>query len=113
MLLTSIDHFTAERAIHPGLVKIDVEGYEGRVLKGAERVLKEDRPLIVLELHRDVKQRFGDTRVALARRMHDLGYRAIFLTNHHDRLACRAIVADASSPLFQRQETDLVLFAPA
>ena len=33
------------------LLKMDVEGYEGRVLDGAERLLREHRPIIFLELH--------------------------------------------------------------
>jgi len=33
------------------LLKVDVEGYEGRVLDGAERLLREHRPVLVVELH--------------------------------------------------------------
>lgn len=112
MLLTSIDHFSAERGIRPDLIKMDVEGYEGKVLDGARRTLEHDRPMVLIELHRDVKQRFGETRAAVVGRMFDLGYRAIFLTDHHDRIACRAVVAERDCPLFRRQETDLVLFVP-
>lgn len=32
-------------------LKIDVEGYEGQVLAGAERVLFEDRPVLFVEVH--------------------------------------------------------------
>ena len=35
----------------PDLLKIDVEGSEGSVLDGAERILRERRPVIVVELH--------------------------------------------------------------
>ena len=41
-------------AILPGrvdLLKVDVEGYEGQVLNGAERLLQEYRPIIFLEIH--------------------------------------------------------------
>jgi FkbM family methyltransferase len=34
-----------------GFLKIDVEGYEGHVLAGAERILREDRPTLFLEIH--------------------------------------------------------------
>ncbi|HVG24960.1 MAG TPA: FkbM family methyltransferase [Thermoanaerobaculia bacterium] len=34
-----------------GLLKIDVEGHEPQVLRGAERLLRRDRPLVVLEQH--------------------------------------------------------------
>ncbi|MGH9363606.1 MAG: FkbM family methyltransferase, partial [Thermoanaerobaculia bacterium] len=33
------------------LLKVDVEGYEGQVLDGAERLLREHRPVLFLELH--------------------------------------------------------------
>lgn len=112
VLLTSLDHFTLEHAIHPGLIKIDVEGYEGKVLDGAAATLRRDRPLVVLELHRDKAQRHGTTRRDVVRRLFDLGYGALFLTDHHNRRKCRVVEAGPASPYFCRQETDLVLFVP-
>ena len=46
----SLDHVITQHAV-PQLVKIDVEGAELLVLKGAERLLKEHRPILVVELH--------------------------------------------------------------
>ena len=43
-----LDHF-----LKPGLVKIDVEGAEAYVLRGAERVLSECRPLFYIEVGSD------------------------------------------------------------
>lgn len=40
-----------------GLLKIDVEGHEPQVLCGAERLIRRDRPLIVLEQHARVIDR--------------------------------------------------------
>ena len=45
--ITTIDSFAK---LHPTLLKIDVEGYEIEVLKGAQKVLK-TRPKIMLEIH--------------------------------------------------------------
>lgn len=48
----SLDDFVY-RESHPvpNLIKIDVEGAEGKVLVGARRLLKEFKPIIICELH--------------------------------------------------------------
>lgn len=38
-------------ATHVDVIKIDVEGYEGHVLAGAQRIIEEHRPAIFLEMH--------------------------------------------------------------
>lgn len=40
-------------------LKIDVEGYEGQVLAGAEQLLERHKPTIFLELHPHIVGRFG------------------------------------------------------
>lgn len=49
--ITTLDAFAAERAIeHVGVLKIDVEGYEPEVIRGADRLLRECRiDLVVFE----------------------------------------------------------------
>lgn len=48
----SLDDFVFQECQPPpALIKIDVEGAEGRVLRGAVRLLKEFRPVIICELH--------------------------------------------------------------
>jgi FkbM family methyltransferase len=46
----SLDDFCDKRNIQPTLIKIDVEGYELNVIKGAKKVL-ENKPKLALELH--------------------------------------------------------------
>jgi hypothetical protein len=49
--LRTLDDFLAERKVGPvDLMKIDVETYEPRVLRGGARMLREDRPVIFLEI---------------------------------------------------------------
>jgi FkbM family methyltransferase len=110
LLITSIDHFAEERHVRPDVLKIDVEGYEGRVLRGARRTLAEHRPFVLLELHKDKKLRFGAHREDVAQVLFDLGYQGLFFTNHQKRRACDVVETGRGCPLLRRQETDLILF---
>jgi FkbM family methyltransferase len=47
----SLDQFFAESPQKVALVKVDAEGEEAAVLDGMERVLKRDRPVLLIELH--------------------------------------------------------------
>jgi FkbM family methyltransferase len=49
--IETVDRFCEDRNATPTVVKIDVEGYEVEVLRGARRVLTRDRPYIFIELH--------------------------------------------------------------
>ncbi|MDP1625097.1 MAG: FkbM family methyltransferase [bacterium] len=46
-----LDTFIASKKIHPGILKIDVEGAEGRVLEGGREFLAAHSPLILVEIH--------------------------------------------------------------
>jgi FkbM family methyltransferase len=109
ILMTSLDHFARGIGLWPDIVKIDVDGYEGRVLAGAAETLSR-RPFILLELHKDKKLRFGARRRDIANTLFNLGYRALFLTDHQDRLKCEVVAVESGDPLLERQETDLILF---
>ena len=45
----SLDDYTAQRALRPHSVKLDAEGAELAILSGMRRLLREDRPIIILE----------------------------------------------------------------
>ena len=47
----SLDDFVSSGGPIPSLVKVDVEGGESEVLRGAERVFTMHKPLLVAEVH--------------------------------------------------------------
>ena len=47
----SLDGYLESSALRPSLVKIDVEGAELAVLRGARRMLLEARPVVLVEIH--------------------------------------------------------------
>jgi FkbM family methyltransferase len=58
-------------------IKMDVEGAEPQVVRGAERLLREDRPVILSELHpTQLDRASGTTADAFLAQMKALGYRA-------------------------------------
>jgi FkbM family methyltransferase len=61
----SIDDFCAERGLRPDVLKIDVEGAEARVLRGARRFLAAGRGTIVLEVHPWALEQLGDSPAAV------------------------------------------------
>ena len=49
--LRTLDEVTAAWAVGPRLLKIDVEGAEGAVLRGARETLRRHRPIVAVEVH--------------------------------------------------------------
>lgn len=54
----TLDNFTKEKSIIPDLIKIDVEGHELSVLKGAEKFISKYHPTLIIEIeqrhHKDI-----------------------------------------------------------
>src|SRR5262249_50613948 len=76
--LVALDSEPMKRPIR--VIKMDVEGAEPLVIRRAERMLKEDRPLILSELHPTQLARASQSdAAAFLGQMRDLGYRAHLL----------------------------------
>jgi FkbM family methyltransferase len=56
------------------LIKIDVEGCEFKVLQGAERILKEEHPAVILEINDFALMKMGDNKEGIFSFMKKLGY---------------------------------------
>ena len=73
--MVALDEFKLPHPVR--FIKMDVEGAEPQVLKGAERLLEEDRPVILSELHPTQLQRAsGVTADELLAQLPGFGYRA-------------------------------------
>jgi len=49
--ISTLDTLVAEVAVCPDLIKVDVEGFEFEVLRGADHVLRHIRPVLLIEIH--------------------------------------------------------------
>lgn len=110
LTVTTIDRFCADHGVAPRLMKMDVDGYEGKILRGGKNLLTTTKPTILLELHRDEAQRDGITRAQVADTLFEAGYKALFLTDHHVRERCQLVPVRPGHPLLARQETDMLVF---
>jgi len=71
--LTTLDHAISGKDIR--LIKMDVEGFEGEVIKGAYSVLSGDRPLaLIVELSK-LARKFGASVRSIHGSIIDLGFR--------------------------------------
>ena len=75
MPVVALDALALRRPVR--FIKMDVEGAEPQVVRGAERLLREDRPVILSELHpTQLERASGVTADAFLSQMDALGYRA-------------------------------------
>ena len=56
-------------------IKLDVDGYETKILRGARELLKRDRPTLIVEMGDYWQQSVGDSIEALVEVLDDVGYR--------------------------------------
>ena len=76
ILVASLDHLAAAGVVEPpDLVKMDIEGYELNALRGMERLLREHRPDLLIEVHPDMLADLGQSDQELDAYLADLGYR--------------------------------------
>jgi FkbM family methyltransferase len=56
------------------LLRMDVEGYEYNILEGARETIKRDRPMMFIEIHRDLMKNFGYSAVKLFKLLAEYDY---------------------------------------
>src|SRR3990167_5170746 len=71
----TLDSFFENSSLKPELIKIDVEGAEIKVLKGAIRTLKKCKPIIFLSIHPTEIELLGNSISELSDIINEIGYR--------------------------------------
>ncbi len=108
--ITSIDHYCADRGVVPDAIKIDVDGYEAKVIPGGMATFRRHRPVTLLELHRArYISRFGVSRTAILRPLFDAGYNALLIEDHMSH-GSSVTPVEADSPVIERDQTDMYVF---
>lgn len=109
--IDSIDHFCSAHDVVPEVIKIDVDGYEQKVICGGLETFAKSHPFILLEIHKmKLLRRFAGTRRDVVKPLFDLGYRCIFFDNHHELAGANPTLVELDHPLWDRDRTDFVLF---
>jgi FkbM family methyltransferase len=68
--ITTLDNFSKQFSSRISFIKIDTEGYEPQVLRGAKELIKKDKPVIYIELGGD----HLETSVEALKILKELGY---------------------------------------
>ena len=84
--LMRLDDFSRITSFVPDLMKIDVEGYQARILPGAMDTIAAAKPTILMEFDEPhVLERFGRTNADVVRPLFDLGYSMLWTSDHRHR----------------------------
>jgi FkbM family methyltransferase len=96
-----------------GFLKMDVEGAEGRVVRGATRIIERDRPIVTSELKDEMLQRVSGTTVAeYLGYFESLGYTASLLEKASETAKPYASVAELLADWAGADELRDVLLLP-
>jgi FkbM family methyltransferase len=82
--LTTLDAYFSDLARRPvGFIKCDAEGHELRVFRGAQRILREDRPVLLFECENRQPERAAYV-LAVFEFLQQLGYRGYYFDRKRD-----------------------------
>lgn len=73
----TLDDLVAAHGLRPGFVKVDVEGAEPLVFRGAESILREHRPVVLSELNDRLLRANGSSAREVLRLFEAVGYRVL------------------------------------
>lgn len=82
--LIKLDTYADKMGVVPDVIKIDVEGAEGEVLRGSQNLLENARPIVFLSLHPWALKDFGDSKSELLSWIEQRGYNCSLLATAHE-----------------------------
>jgi|HubBroStandDraft_1064217.scaffolds.fasta_scaffold00014_95 FkbM family methyltransferase len=77
--VSTLDEYAAARSLRPAFLKIDAEGSEFLILKGALRMIEKCRPILSMEFNPESAIVAGTTIEAMQTLLEELGYQLIVL----------------------------------
>jgi FkbM family methyltransferase len=97
----SVDEFARQSGLWPSVLKLDVEGHELSVLRGAEGTLAQCHPVVLLEFEILAREPDGETARQVLALLQRHGYGYLYAASHTQLR--RVTYADATGPI-----TDLI-----
>lgn len=111
--ILSIDDFCRISSFRPDLIKIDVEGYQAKILPGALNSIKDCRPIILLEFDSPVTLKyFNTTNKEVVKPIFELGY-ACYWCNDQRMLGGKFEKLDYQSFSEKNEVNSLAVFVPS
>jgi hypothetical protein len=94
----SLDDFLAARPKAPAfkLVKIDAEGFDCAIIRGAQNFLRQTRPVLTFEYNRDNMEAIGDKGLDTLALLAGLGYSQVAFHDCSGRFFATTTLADAT-----------------
>lgn len=96
MQFTTLDELLASEPVYgaPNLLKVDTEGFELKILRGAKGILARHQPVLFLEFFPDLIRQRGDTPDALFELLAAHGYEQCLFYNSAGHLLTRGTSGD-------------------
>lgn len=82
--MATVDGEVERLGLTPSLVKVDVEGWELDVLRGAEEVLGRHRPVLLVSVHPDVLEQRGISVAEVLLYLRARGYEPEIVERDHE-----------------------------
>ena len=77
--VSTLDEYVAARSLKPAFLKIDAEGSEFLILKGAMRTIEKCRPIVSMEFNPESAVAAGTTIESIQSVFEDMGYKLVVL----------------------------------